>query len=205
MESGFAGRETDTRRVLSFTFENDNTTDEEFLLMPGYKGLLLTGAPKDGVAKDGIFKAIGGLKDLKSTGNPTCNVDDIRNYSMKFPMRVVGFEITANTKDSVALPQQGVTQVKNTAMTFVRQHPLGDGTPSVIRPGISVKGGQFHQNQASSNAQFQFDYNTEIKLNIKAKCSITIDFYIGAIQSSAVALARKHVKARRTLFGRRRG
>jgi hypothetical protein len=196
MESGFRGAELDTRKVLSFTFNNDNTTEEAFYIAPGFRNLDINGAPKDGVAKNGNFKAIGGLKDLSCTGNSTCTIDELRDYFMKYPMRCLGFEVRANSKDAVSLPMQGVNQIKTTQLTFVRQHPMGDGSPEVIKPGISVKGGQFHQDQSSSDANFQFDFQNQIKLNLLGKCSITFDFYIGAIQNSSVTLARKHVKAR---------
>jgi hypothetical protein len=200
-ESGFLGAgATTSNDVLSFTFTNNNTTNEEFYLTPGFKNVDRNGMRQLGTAYDGTFKSVNN-KDLLCTGSDNCKLDHLISYTNEYPTRITGFQVVATSTDPTTLPGQAVAQIKQLVVTMIRQSIKGDSTPSTIRPGLEVGGGQFNQNMVQSKANWQIDFSTLVKLNILAKTTFTIELYIGAIHNSSVKLIRKHKIAQRVLRG----
>jgi hypothetical protein len=201
-ESGFLGigGSTTSNDVLSFTFRNENETNEEFYLTPGFKNVDRSGLQVRGTAYDGTFKSINN-KDLICTGSDNCKMENLIGYINEYPTRVVGFSVVATATAPTTAPGQAVAQIKQMLLTVIRQSIRGNSSPSFIRPGLDVNGGQFNQNMTQSKANWQLDFCTNVKMNILSKTEYTIELYLGATHNSSVKLMRKHAIATRNLRG----
>jgi hypothetical protein len=200
-ESGFLGAgATTSNDVLSFTFTNNNATNEEFFLTPGFKNVDRSGIRVLGTAYDGTFKSIND-KPLICRGSDNCKLDHLIAYINEYPTRITGFQVVATSTDPVAQPGQAVAQIKQLVLTMIRQSIKGDAKASTIRPGLEVGGGQFNQNMVQSKADWQLDFCTNVKMNILAKTEFTIELFIGAIHNSSLKMIRKHSIASRNLRG----
>lgn len=168
---------------------NANATTQQIILCPSYINLLFGTPLPNGVIKEGAFLSVAGL-NLTGAGDPT-PISNFLNFIHIVPTRCIGFKVTSTD----ALQIEESFKIKQ--MSPFR----GLEDRSIVLANYQDEN-TFRDKVVTVSENFQFDDQTEIRMNIVGNSTMTLTFYCGAMLNNSRGLFQKAQKAQSYIQGK---